>query len=378
MEKIHNSYISNTLKLALAKKYNRHISEVTKEFIGSLKEIDLSENNLKDIKGIEFATNATYLNLTRNNIHDASYLSNLINLSNLELNENKIEDISFLKNLKKLKSVGLESNNISEVPNLDWSENLNLINLDNNKIIDLSKLNTFKFRSATLLASDQCVVLDPIEVNYGKTVFFKSNIKWDSNTTVFFDNVQVSGNYDSVYTDNRPSILYSISEVVIENIKSNCVLKMDFYHEDPSSTPRILSGTLIQPIYIVDLEAKEDVIDNKLVNSDTNSENKNLSIIRGSIKVADHFENTYDLDKSNVDLSNKTITLINENGTKLYINTNKDGEYRFSHVKEGKYILLLPVLCEYIYTSPSVYILNIKSKEEYIISGLVVNTKKEE
>ena len=50
MERIHNSYISNALKLAFARKYNKHISEVTKEFIGTLKEIDLSENNIKDKK----------------------------------------------------------------------------------------------------------------------------------------------------------------------------------------------------------------------------------------------------------------------------------------------------------------------------------------
>lgn len=373
-KRIHNSSISTALKLALAKKYNRHVSEVTKEFIGTLKEIDLSENNIRDIKGIEFATNATYLNLTRNNIYDASYLSKLINLVNLELNENKIEDISFLKNLKKLKSVGLESNNISKVPNLDSSENLTLINLDNNNILDLSQLNTSNLQNATLLASDQCVVLDPINIHYGKTALFKSNIKWDSHTTVFFDNIQVSGNYDSIYTDERPSILYSVSEIVIKNIKSNCILKMDFYHEDPSTTPRILSGTLIQPIYILDQEAQvgEHEGSNRIF------ENNELSTIKGNIKIDKQFENIYDYNESNLNLSNKTITLINEDGNKIYVNTNDDGEYCFTNVKAGKYILLLPVLVEYSYTSPSVYILTVKNTEEYIISGSVIPIKSEE
>lgn len=371
---MHNSYISNALKLALAKQYNRHVSEVTKEFLGTLKEIDLSENNIRDIKGIEFATNVTYLNLTRNNIYDASHLSKLMNLVNLELNENKIEDISFLKSLKKLKSVGLESNNISDVPNLDSSESLTLINLDNNRIIDLSQFNTSKFKSATLLASDQCVVLDPIKVNYGKTALFKSNIKWDSNTTVFFDNVQVSGVYDSVYTDDRPSILYSISEVVIKNITSNCILKMDFYHEDPSTTPRILSGTLIQPIYVVDSESRKDEPDGCKYISETNK----FSTIRGAIKIDKQIEDIYDSNKNTINLSNRTITLIKENGNKVYINTNDKGEYCFSNIKEGKYILLLPVLSEYNYISPSVYILNVKAREEYIISGSVISIKEKE
>lgn len=370
-KKIHHSYISNTLKLAIARKYNTHVSKVTKEFLGTLKEIDLSENNIRDIKGIEFATSATYVNLTRNNINDASYLSKLINLVNLELNENKIEDISFLKNLKKLKTVGLESNNISEVPSLEDSEDLTLINLDNNKIIDLSEFNTNKFKNATLLVSDQCVILDPIEVQYGNTVMFNSNIKWDSNTTVFFDNVQVSGNYDSVYTDDRLSILYSVSEVVIKNIKSNCILKMDFYHEDPSINPRILSGNLIQPIYVVS-EAKE----NESVTSNNSCEsNTYLSTIKGSIKIELLSENKYNSDIDNMSISNKTITLINEIGHKIYINTDNNGEYCFSNIKEGKYILLFPVLSEYSYISPSIYILNVKDKEEYRISGLVTPIK---
>ena len=359
MERIHNSYISNALKLAFARKYNKHVSEVTKEFIGTLKEIDLSENNIKDIKGIEFATNATYLNLTRNNIHDASYISNLINLSTLELSGNRIEDISFLKNLKKLESIALENNNISEVPNLDLNENLTIINLDNNKIIDLSQLNTSKFKDATLLAFDQCVVLDPIEVEYGKTAIIKSNVKWDSNTTVFFDNVQVSGNYENVYTDTRPSILYSISEVVIENIKSRCILKMDFYYEDPKKAPRVLSGTLIQPICVINEESREE----KLEEYD-NIYNENLSTIKGTLKIKGGLVSN---------LSSKLITIIREDGSKKYINITENGDYCINGIAEGNYIVLFPVLYKYIYTSPSVYILNIDSRGEYIIDAVAMN-----
>ncbi|MGL5712551.1 MAG: leucine-rich repeat domain-containing protein [Paraclostridium sp.] len=365
MEKnIHNSYISKTLKLAISKKYNIHLSEITKDFLGSLKEIDLAENNIRDIRGIEFATNATYVNLTRNNIYDASYLSKLINLVDLELNENKIEDISFLKKLKKLKTVGLESNNISQIPNLDESEELTLINLNNNKLMDLSQFNTSTFQSAALLASDQCIVLEPIVISVGKTVLFKSNIKWDSNTTVFFDNVQVSGKYDSVYTDDRPSILYSISEIVVRNIKSNCVLKMDFYHEDPSIIPRILSGTLVQPIFINDINIQEPYTSNL-------EKDSSLSTIKGALKIEDLNTHADYTKHNNSIVTNKTITLINELGTKLYIYTDNHGKYCFSNIKEGKYILLFPVLAEYTYTSPSIYVLNIKNKEEYIVNGLI-------
>ena len=361
MEKnTHHSYISSNLKLALAKKFNLHISEITKEFLSTLTEIDLPGNNIKNIEGIEFAKNAKYINLTRNNIYDASYLSNLKNLTTLELNENKIEDISFLKNLKNLKSVGLESNNIKDIPNLKNNIKLDMINLDNNTILNLSNLTNDNFKNSTILASDQNILLEPIEIEFGKTVLFSSKVKWDDDTLVFLDNIQVNGDYDRVHTDEVPSILYSISEVFITNIKSDCVLKADFYHEDISNTPRILSGTLIQPIY---LTKNSNVINKKY------ELNKKLetSQVQGCIKL----ENPKNSKKINnlYIFNNKIITLINDKGDTLYTTTNELGEYVFNDVPLGKYTLLFPVLSDYNYTSASVHSLNIKSKDKYIVNA---------
>lgn len=358
-------YISSSLKLALAKKYNIHISEVTKDFLKSLTEIDLPGNNIKDIKGIEFAINATYVNLTRNNIYDASCLGKLSKLINLELNENKIEDISFIKKLKKLKSIGLESNNIKILPNLN-NANLSMINLDNNKILNISNLNNSNFKNTTILASDQCVILDPIEVEFGKNMLFTSNIRFGEEIVVFLDNVQVNGTYDRIYTDEKPSILYSISEIIITGIKSNCILTMEFYHEESHSFPRILSGTLIQPINLI--SKNNDFLEiNKL------TAELELSNIHGCIKLnSSSTKPKY----SNLFFYNKVVTLIYESGKTVYTSINEQGEYKFDNIPIGKYTLLFPVLSEYTYIEGSVYILNIKNKEEYVINTLTELNKK--
>ena len=341
-----------------------HISEITKDFLKTLIEIDLSGNNIKNIEGIEFATNATYINLTRNNIYNASCLGKLTNLTTLELNENKIEDISFLKNLKKLKSVGLESNNIKNIPKLNNNMELDTINLDNNKILNLSNLNSLNLKNATILASDQSIILEPIEVEFGKTVFFSSNIKWDEDTLVFLDNVQVSGNYERILTDEVPSILYSISEILITNIQSNCILKVDFYHEDASDIPRLLSGTLIQPIYL----SKDLNTINKTDKKDTLDKELELSQVKGRIEL-ENLSNPKNNDNAYV-FNNKVITLINEEGNTIYTTPIENGEYTFNDVPLGKYTLLFPVLSEYTYTSASVHTLNIKSKGKYIVNTI--------
>lgn len=357
-----HSYISNSLKLALARQFNVHISKVTKEFIKTLTEIDLSGNNIKDIRGIEFATNATYINLNKNNIHDASCLSKLNNLEELELNENKIEDISFIKNLKKLKRVGLESNNIKSIPVLSNAE-LRTINLDNNRISNLSEFNKSNFKNTTVLATDQCIILDPIEIDSGKSVFFSSNIIWNKDTIVFLDNIQVSGEYDSMYTNERPYMLYSISEVVINNLKSNCILKSDFYKEDTTNVTRILSGTLIQPICLKLKYSQED----------TSNTDFNTSKVYGCIKSEEELINLKGNEIS--PFIDKIVTLINEYGNKVYSTVDINGEYSFDNVQVGKYTILFPVLSDYIYTSPSVFVLNINNKGSFIINSSAKHMK---
>ena len=179
---------------------------------------------------------------------------------------------------------------------------------------------------------------------------------------MFLDNIQVSGEYDRIHTDEIPSILYSISEVFITNIKSNCILKVDFYHEDMSSIPRILSGTLIQPIYLIKSPKfinKKDTLDKEL----------EFSQVQGCIKLETLTESKqYD---SSYVFSNKVITLIKEKGDILYTTTNEKGEYIFNDIPLGKYTLLFPVLSEHNYTSASVHALNIKNKDKYIVDASI-------
>jgi hypothetical protein len=63
------------------------------DFLFNLKEIDLSENEIQDIKPLSYFKNLTKLDLWNNRIADLTPLSNLKNLTVLDLRDNEIIDL---------------------------------------------------------------------------------------------------------------------------------------------------------------------------------------------------------------------------------------------------------------------------------------------
>ena len=249
-ENIYECWIDDKLRNILSIICNKKINEITKNYLKTLKEIDLSDNNISNLKGIEYAINLTNLNLNKNDIVDASYLGKLTKLKVLELSENRIEDVSFLSKLKNLESIGLDSNNISFIPDLSNLKKLMLINICDNKISDLSFIDRLYNDNIKVIANEQVIVLDNEEIELGGNYSLETPIKWNENTKVLFDNIQVSGTYDDIKTNKRPSLLYSISEILIKNISSDCLIKAEFYHEVPFFKSGTLSGLLIKPLSI--------------------------------------------------------------------------------------------------------------------------------
>lgn len=360
IEKLDNSWINNHLRFVLSKIYNRRETEITKGFLSTIEELNLSERGLTDLKGIQFASNLSSLNLNKNNIVNANHLKNLHKLTILEISHNKIEDISFITNLKKLKSIDLESNNISYVPSLQNLKNLVSINITNNKIGDLSFVDNLYSQNIKIIATKQCILLKPILVYKDSDYIFSPNLFWDKNTPILCDNVQVTGEYSSVETNERSSMSYSISKATIKKISSDCIIKADFYHEVPFSKSGTISGVIIQPLIV------------KLTNTQFNVENlkrsKQTSLIYGNIYLQDSNERKNATSKV---LKNRTITLIDCSGEKIYSFTNSSGEFEFLNLKPGRYTLLFPFVNGYKFLKPSLCILNVKEDDCIEINTII-------
>ena len=116
-------------------------SSITTHTIAYLTHLDARNHGIKNLKGLEHATNLTVLNLSHNAISDVSPLSNLTQLTWLGLNDNAIWDVSPLSGMTQLTELRLNNNaRIWDVSPLSGMTQLTELRLDNNRISDVSPL----------------------------------------------------------------------------------------------------------------------------------------------------------------------------------------------------------------------------------------------
>ncbi|MED4353955.1 stalk domain-containing protein [Schinkia azotoformans] len=118
---------------------------------------------IKDLTGLEYATNLTKIYLQDGQISDLSPLSNLINLTWVDLSNNQIGDLSALRNLTKLTKLGLDNNQISDLKPLGNLSNLIWINISDNNIEDISPLRNHIKLTDLHLSNNKVNNLIPLE-----------------------------------------------------------------------------------------------------------------------------------------------------------------------------------------------------------------------
>ena len=357
---IDKEWIDPILKFNLSFTYDINESEVTKEFLSSLQELDLSDKNIISIKGIRYATNLKALNLSGNKICDISEIAYLSSLVILELDENKIREIDCLKNLKNLKSLMISYNAIKELPDLSKMLKLTFLDISNNQISDLRAMKNILNENVKIIASNQYILLEPLCIDEHSDYCFHPNIYWLDKELLYWGNIQVSGNYDCIKTDERPSIMYSLSEAKIKNITSNCIIKADFYYEAPYLKSGILSGVIVQPLI---LNKSVDGACSRLIDEDA------LSYIYGKINIKNNFNAT------NI-YKNKKVVLINSEGTKIISEIDNNGEYRFNNLKKDRYTILFPCIYDFIYSTKSLFVFDLDGKDNKEINTTLYNNKK--
>ena len=122
---------------ALGKSAN---ATITVEEMERLTIVGRSGKDVRDLTGLQHATNLTQLRLNLNRISDISPLAGLTELTYLELSANNISDISALKGLTKLEFLQLQLNGISDILALAGLTSLKRLNLGFNAISDVTPL----------------------------------------------------------------------------------------------------------------------------------------------------------------------------------------------------------------------------------------------
>nr|WP_242485435.1 Ig-like domain-containing protein [Peribacillus sp. TH27] len=133
-------FVDDNLEKAVRKEINKLNGNITKEDMTRLNELNAQYQGIKDLTGLEYATNAYSIILTGNEIVDISPLKNLKQLGILGLHNNKIKDITPISNMTGLYNLNLMTNQITDItPLVINSQNgglrtNNIINLTFNHI----------------------------------------------------------------------------------------------------------------------------------------------------------------------------------------------------------------------------------------------------
>ena len=163
---------------ALGKPPNAPLTETDLQALKVLKGRDF-DPGIRDLTGLELATNLEVLELRNGLLADLHPLSGLENLKILNLSHNKISDLSPLTGLENLEDLSLFVNSIVDLSPLAGLENLKILNLSHNKISDLSPLTGLEnLEYLTLSDNNSIVDLSPLAglENLEALYLFENNI----------------------------------------------------------------------------------------------------------------------------------------------------------------------------------------------------------
>ena len=102
--------------------------------------LDLSGNQLRDLKSLAGLTQLTTLYLYKNQLTDLTPLAGLTRLTILDLSGNQLRDLKPLAGLTQLKELVLSWNQLTDVTPLAGLTQLTMLNLSNNYLTDVTPL----------------------------------------------------------------------------------------------------------------------------------------------------------------------------------------------------------------------------------------------
>lgn len=103
------------LEAAIRAELGLPLGFVTRGHMLQLRALDVRSSNVRDLTGLEFATNLTFLDASGNSISDITPLAGLTNLLNLNLDGTDVFEISALAGLVNLDSVSLCGTLITDI-----------------------------------------------------------------------------------------------------------------------------------------------------------------------------------------------------------------------------------------------------------------------
>ncbi len=119
--------------------------ELNSQRLKEITSLNLSNEGIKDITGLEHFTNLETLNLSGNHITEFEELTKLKQLKELDLSFNKIESIDPLERMPTIENLNLEGNRITSVQPLKKMASLLALEMADNRIRTISALSSLVY-----------------------------------------------------------------------------------------------------------------------------------------------------------------------------------------------------------------------------------------
>jgi len=145
------------------------------EDLTHLTNLDLSFNKLKHIKKISHLVNLTDLYFVQNKISTIEGLEGLTKLRNLELAANRIREIRNLEGLTSLEELWLGKNKITSISGLDELQNLKILSIQSNRIRQISGLDNLPNLEELYISHNALTSVEGLEKVFGLRVLDISN-----------------------------------------------------------------------------------------------------------------------------------------------------------------------------------------------------------
>ncbi|MDE0504412.1 MAG: leucine-rich repeat domain-containing protein [Candidatus Poribacteria bacterium] len=131
----------SNLRAAVAEALGKNANApITAEEMKGLRGLNASNRGIRDLTGIQFATNLDELLIDENNISDLSPLERLANLRRLRFKGNNVTDLSPVSSIINLEILTFHRNNVSDFPALAQLTKLEELGFNENKITDIGPL----------------------------------------------------------------------------------------------------------------------------------------------------------------------------------------------------------------------------------------------
>ena len=128
------------IEAAIRKAAKKPTGELTKADYEKVTRMNLENNQLTDVKGLEKLTKLTWLRLYDNKLTSVKGLEKLDQLTELNLHGNKLTSVQGLEKLTELRELYLGNNQLTSVKGLEKLTQLTRLSLADNQLTDVKGL----------------------------------------------------------------------------------------------------------------------------------------------------------------------------------------------------------------------------------------------